>query len=75
MISTYHNHDTRTVTIRGKEIFKPILVLDYNQDELTWKITSALLLDWEKADEQMVYEAILQASECLNSECHDNIQE
>jgi hypothetical protein len=31
MISMYHNHDTRTVTIRGKEIVKPISVMDYNQ--------------------------------------------
>jgi hypothetical protein len=31
MISTYHSHGTRTVTIRGKEIVKPISVLDYNQ--------------------------------------------
>jgi len=31
MILTYHSHDTRTVTIRGKETVKPISVLDYNQ--------------------------------------------
>jgi hypothetical protein len=31
MISTYHSHDTWTVTIRGKEVVKPISVLDYNQ--------------------------------------------
>jgi hypothetical protein len=31
MISTYHSHDTRTVTIRGKETVKPISVLYYNQ--------------------------------------------
>jgi hypothetical protein len=30
MISMYHSHDTRTVTIRGKETVKPISVLDYN---------------------------------------------
>jgi hypothetical protein len=31
MISTYHIHDTRAVTITGKEIVKAISVLDYNQ--------------------------------------------
>jgi hypothetical protein len=31
MISTYHNHETRTVTIRGKETVKPISILDYNK--------------------------------------------
>jgi hypothetical protein len=31
MISRYHSHDTRTVTIRGKEVSKPLLVLDYYQ--------------------------------------------
>jgi hypothetical protein len=31
MISTYHSHDTRNVTIRGKEVVKPISVLDYNK--------------------------------------------
>jgi hypothetical protein len=30
MISTYHSHDTRTVTVRGRETVKPISVLDYN---------------------------------------------
>jgi hypothetical protein len=28
MISTYHNYETRTVTIRGKQTVKPISVLD-----------------------------------------------
>jgi hypothetical protein len=31
MISAYHSHDTRAVTIRGKETVKPISVMDYNQ--------------------------------------------
>ncbi|PNF30892.1 hypothetical protein B7P43_G06172 [Cryptotermes secundus] len=31
MISTYHSHDTRTVTVRGKEVAKPVSVLDYNK--------------------------------------------
>jgi hypothetical protein len=31
VILTYHSHDTRTVTIRGKETVKPISVLDYIQ--------------------------------------------
>jgi hypothetical protein len=31
MISMCHSHDTRTVTIRGKETVKPISVLDNNQ--------------------------------------------
>jgi hypothetical protein len=31
MILMYHSHDTGTVKIRGKEIVKPISVLDYNQ--------------------------------------------
>jgi hypothetical protein len=31
MISTYHIHDIRTVTIRSNETFKPISALDYHQ--------------------------------------------
>jgi hypothetical protein len=34
MIFTYqshHSHDARTVTVRGKEVVKPVSVLDYNQ--------------------------------------------
>jgi hypothetical protein len=30
VISMYHSHDTRIVKIRGKDIGKSILVLDYN---------------------------------------------
>lgn len=37
--------------------------------------TATFLFDWDKADQQMVYEAISQTYECLNSECHDNTQE
>jgi hypothetical protein len=36
--------------------------------------TAGLSFDWEIADEQMVHEAISQASEYFNFECHDNIQ-
>ncbi|XP_023721062.1 piggyBac transposable element-derived protein 4-like [Cryptotermes secundus] len=31
MISTYHSHDTRTVTVRGKEVVKPLSVLDHDK--------------------------------------------
>jgi hypothetical protein len=31
MIPAYHSHDTMAVKIRGKEIGKPISVLDYNK--------------------------------------------
>jgi hypothetical protein len=31
MISTYHSHETRTITVRGKEVVKHISVLDYNK--------------------------------------------
>jgi hypothetical protein len=31
MISIYHSHETRTVTIRGRETVKPISVLYYNK--------------------------------------------
>jgi hypothetical protein len=37
--------------------------------------TAALSFEWKKTYEQMVYEAILQASEYLNSERHDNTQD
>jgi hypothetical protein len=30
MVSVYHSHKTRTVTMRGKEKAEPIFVLDYN---------------------------------------------
>jgi hypothetical protein len=31
MISTYHSNETRTVTVRGKEVAKPVSVLEYNK--------------------------------------------
>jgi hypothetical protein len=31
MISDFHSHDTRTVTIRGKAIVKHFSVSDYNE--------------------------------------------
>jgi hypothetical protein len=36
--------------------------------------TAELLFDWEKANEQLVYEAISQASEFLISVFHDNVK-
>jgi hypothetical protein len=43
MISTYHSHDTRTVSIRGKEVVKPISVLDYNQSMIGVDLKDQLL--------------------------------
>jgi hypothetical protein len=43
MISTDHSHDTRTVTIRGKEAVKPISVLDYNQSTTGVNLKDQLL--------------------------------
>jgi hypothetical protein len=43
VISTYHGHDTRTVTIRGKEVVKPISVLDYNQSLIGFDLKDQLL--------------------------------
>jgi hypothetical protein len=43
MISTYHTQDTRTVTIRGKEVVKPISVLDYRQSMIRADLKEQLL--------------------------------
>jgi hypothetical protein len=32
MISTYYSHDKRTVTVRGKEVQKPVSMTDYNKN-------------------------------------------
>jgi hypothetical protein len=43
MISTYHSHDTRTVRIRGKEVAKPVSVLDYNRSMIGVDLKDQLL--------------------------------
>jgi hypothetical protein len=43
MISTYHSHETRTVTVRGKEVVKPISVLDYNKSMIGVDLKGQLL--------------------------------
>jgi hypothetical protein len=43
MISTYHSHETRTVTVRGKEVVKPISVLDYNKSMIGVNLKDQLL--------------------------------
>jgi hypothetical protein len=40
---TYHSHDTRAVTIRGKEGVRPISVLDYNQSVIVVDLTNQLI--------------------------------
>jgi hypothetical protein len=37
--------------------------------------TAALLVNWQKVNEQMVQEATSQTSAYFNPECHDNVQE
>lgn len=71
MISMYH---TRTVEIRGKETVKPVscwIAVSDSQLGLPWQLLHSYL--FEEANEQIVYEAILQVSEYLNFEYHDNI--
>jgi hypothetical protein len=43
MISTYHSHETRIVTIRGKETVKTISVLDYNKSMIGVNLKDKLL--------------------------------
>jgi hypothetical protein len=43
MISTYHSHETRTITVRGKEVVKPISVLDYNKSMIGVELKDQLL--------------------------------
>jgi hypothetical protein len=43
MIATYHSHNTRTVTIRGKEVVKPVSVLDYNKSMIGDDLKDQLL--------------------------------
>jgi hypothetical protein len=69
MISTYHSHDIRTVTVRGKETVKPISALDCNQCVGGTDLTDQLLHSY--LIEKVVHEAILQTSEYFSSECHD----
>jgi hypothetical protein len=70
MISAYHSHNTRTVSIRGKEVVKPFLVLDYNQLKMGVDFKDQLLHPYlfESKWINKWYEAILQALEHLNSE-------
>jgi hypothetical protein len=43
MISTCHNHDIRAFTIRGKEVVKPVSVLDYNKSMMGIDLKDQLL--------------------------------
>jgi hypothetical protein len=73
MISTYHSHDTRTVTIRVKDTDKPILVLVYSEWMSGVDLKDHLLHSYliEKKNVQVAHEAIWYTSEYLRSECHD----
>jgi hypothetical protein len=39
----YHSHETRTITVRGKEVVKPISVLDYNKSIIGVDLKDQLL--------------------------------
>jgi hypothetical protein len=75
MISTYHKHDTRIVTIRGKEVVKPVLVLDYNKSMIGVDLKNQLLHSYLIERKHMskwnmkLFHGLL---EHLNSECNDN---
>jgi hypothetical protein len=43
MIAIYHSHETRTVTVRGKEVVKTISVLDYNKSMIGDDLKDQLL--------------------------------
>jgi hypothetical protein len=43
MISTHHIHGTCTVTIRGKEVVKPVLMLDCSQPMMGFDLNGQLL--------------------------------
>jgi hypothetical protein len=43
MISMYHSHETRTITVRGKEVVKPISALDYNKSMIGVDLKDQLL--------------------------------
>jgi hypothetical protein len=70
MIFIYHSHETRSVTVRGKEVVKPISVLDYNKSwigvDLKDQLLQAYLIERKRMNKW-------QALEHLNSECDGNI--
>jgi hypothetical protein len=76
MISTYHNHETRTVTVRGKEMVKPISVLDYNNSMIGVDLKDQLLHSYlieRKRMNKWYMKLFRRLLEHLNSECNDNI--
>jgi hypothetical protein len=73
MISTYHSHDTRTVTIRGKEVVKPVSVLDYNKSMIGVDLKAQLLHSYLIERERMNKWYMKLFRRLLNSECADNI--
>jgi PHD/YefM family antitoxin component YafN of YafNO toxin-antitoxin module len=75
MISTYHSHETRNATIRGKETVKLISVMDYSQFMNAVDLKDQLLHSCVIKRKRMKKCYMMQASEYLSSECHDNIQE
>jgi hypothetical protein len=71
VISTYHSHDTRTVTIRGKEVVKPISVRDYNKFMIGVDLKDQLLHSYliERKRMNRWYMKLF----CRFFECDDNI--